>query len=75
MKGRKPTQAASAKSLLRAALARVESASIRKWATGGDNAAIWYKIAMTAVKNGKSPRRPDDVAMLSAYIVATAMGM
>ncbi len=60
--------------LLRASIARVESKSIREWASTKENLPIWLKIAKTAIKNGKNPENPDDVAMFATYIVAVAIG-
>jgi hypothetical protein len=52
-----------------ASLAKVESKSIREWATSEQNRPIWISIAQRALDNGKS-----DTDGFAAYIVVTAMG-
>jgi hypothetical protein len=58
-----------AKELLSASIERVESRSIRAWATNAHNQPLWFEIAKTAISNGKN-----DPDMFAAYIVAVAIG-
>jgi hypothetical protein len=58
----------TAKTLLDAALAKVESASIREWVTSQED--VWLKILAKAAQS-KDPEIVDKVA---AYIVCTAIG-
>jgi len=51
------------------ALALVESASIRAWATSAHNYPIWLAITEGALKNGKGEKHA-----LCAYIVCLAIG-
>lgn len=54
------------------ALARVESKSIREWASSERNRPIWEEIAGKALQN-KGPSA--DPSMFAAYVVATAIGL
>lgn len=63
---------AMADHLLSEALRRVQSDSIRKWATSARNFPLWQKIALDAVKKGGRLNDPD---WFAGYIVASAMGM
>jgi hypothetical protein len=63
------TATITAGQLLSDALALVESASIRAWATSDHNAPIWAKMAEKAVAKGT------DVNLFSAYIVSCAIGL
>jgi hypothetical protein len=63
---------AAAETLLTSALAHVESASIRSWATSEHNRPIFIQIAQAAIrKSGGAP----DVHMFAAYIVSSAIGL
>jgi hypothetical protein len=65
-------QTSPAAKLLADAVARIESASIRAWATSDHNEPIWLKIAGGSYrKNGGGQ---DAILRLSTYIVLTAMG-
>jgi hypothetical protein len=58
--------------LFEQALARVESRSIREWATSPRNRPIWLRIAeATAARGGEDA----DPTRFSTYMVITAMGM
>jgi hypothetical protein len=59
----------SGEQLFEQALARVESESIRQWATTGKNRTIWLEMAQAAAKKGQT-----DPDLFAAYIVTTAMG-
>ena len=60
------------KQLLKDALGKVESKSIREWATSKSNAPIWAKIAQGSyVKNGDGP---EAVLKLASYITVVAIG-
>lgn len=64
---------ATATKLLKDALARVESKSIREWVMTKHNAPIWRKIAKnTYAKNGGGE---EAVLRLSTYIVCQAIGL
>ena len=58
--------------LLDAALERVESESVRRWANSDNNRPVWEKIAQRAVD--KKGDGVDPVAF-SAYIVCEAIGL
>jgi hypothetical protein len=62
-------QSMTATEFFEASLAKVESKSIREWATSERNRPIWIDIAQQALDNGKS-----DTDGFAAYIVVTAMG-
>lgn len=53
---------------LKAALALVESESIRKWAVSRKNKPVWTAAARNAINRGADPQ------MFAAYIVSVAMG-
>ena len=57
--------------LLNEALAKVESKSIREWASSGHNRPLWLEIAQLYVNKGK----PDAADWLTIDIVTNAMGM
>jgi hypothetical protein len=61
-----------AEALLVAALARVESTSIRTWASSAQNRPVFARLAQVAIdKRGPSANEH----MFAAYIVATAIGL
>lgn len=61
-----------AEQLFQQALAKVESASIREWATSEHNRPIWIKAADAAiVKHNGQP----SVALFTVLIVSSAMGL
>jgi hypothetical protein len=62
----------SGRELLDAAIGRIESKSIRAWATSPHNAPIWLKIAEGSFK--KNGGGEDNILRLSTYMVLTAMG-
>lgn len=64
----------AAADLLAAAVARVESASIRAWVMTEHNAPIWLQIAEASVKKGRSANVEDDVLRLTIDITCTAIG-
>lgn len=57
-----------ARAFFNASLAKVESKSIREWATSKVNRPIWLKIAEGAVAKGSSPEA------FAAYMVCVAIG-
>lgn len=59
----------AAKKFLSDSLERVESKSIREWATSAHNYPLWLEIAAKAVANGKT-----DTSMFAAYIACVAIG-
>lgn len=61
----------NAEQLFEQALAKVESESIRQWATSERNRPTWIKIAQLTVTNQNNP----DVFRFSALIVSTAIGL
>lgn len=62
----------TAEQLFQQALAKVESESIRQWATSEHNQPLWLKMAQGAIeKHHGSP----DVSLFSALIVSTAIGL
>jgi hypothetical protein len=62
----------NAEQLLQTALEKVESDSIRQWATSEHNRPIWIKLADLAIqKQNGSP----DVCRFSTAIVAAAIGL
>ena len=58
--------------LLTAALAMVESESIRAWATTAHNRPLWLEIASRRAAKGG---RQADVTALSTYITCQAIGL
>ena len=62
----------SGRELLDAAIGRIESKSIRAWATSPHNAPIWLKMAESYFK--KNGGGEDSILKLSTYMVLTAMG-
>lgn len=69
------TSAQKATLLLDQATARIESKSIKEWATSEQNRAIWLQIAQKAIENGKSPDVETDVIRFSTYMVSAAIGL
>lgn len=64
--------ASQAEQFFEDSLKRVESASIREWASSERNRPIWLELAGTALKNKGPSADPDTFA---ACIVATAIGL
>lgn len=60
-----------AETLFTQALERVESKSIREWATTDHNRPIFIQLAEKAI--AKNPQT--EVCMFSAYITVTAIGL
>lgn len=60
----------NANELFTKALAKVESASIRSWATSERNGPLWLAAAEDAVNAGKN-----DPNRFATLIVATAIGL
>lgn len=60
-----------ANELFSKALERVQSESIRKWATSAHNGPLWLKISEDAIKKGDRLNDPD---WFAAYIVSVAIG-
>lgn len=69
--GSRQTTSMNAEQLFEQALAKVESDSIRQWATSERNRPTWIKIAQLTVTNQNNP----DVFRFSALIVSTAIGL
>lgn len=62
----------NARELMTAALEKVESKSIRAWATSERNFSIWLQIAGNACEVAKGY---PDVNRFTAYIVCVAIGL
>lgn len=63
----KPTPA---ETLFDAALATIESASIRDWANGANTRPVWLRYAAAIIENGHN-----DPAKLATVILCNAIGL
>lgn len=66
------TSTNAAATLFASALEKVESKSIREWATTAHNAPLFLKIAESSIAGKKKCADPE---WFAAYIVATAIGL
>lgn len=65
----------TAETLLTDALAKVDSASVRSWASTEHNRPIFLQLAAGAIQSAAVTGRNPDVHTFAAYIVATAIGL
>lgn len=63
------TYTAAALTLFNDSIAKVESESIRKWATSAQNLPLWMDTCQKAVDNGRT-----DSDRMAAYMVCVAIG-
>lgn len=63
-------QPTPAERLLSDALARIESASIRDWATSAHNRPVWLRFAQATIDNGKA-----NATKLATLILCNAIGL
>lgn len=64
------TQPSPAETLLESALSRIESASIKAWATSEHNRPVWLRFCEAAIANGKA-----DAARVATLILCNAIGL
>lgn len=64
------TAATPAETLFDAALARIESASIKAWANSAHNRPVWIRYAQATIDNGRA-----DAVKLATVILCNAIGL